>query len=101
MKKRGARGASFETIVASGSRSAWAHARPTAKLLRKNELVVLDQGAILRGYCSDMTRTVFLGRRFEPDAQDVRRCLGGPASRQVRHSARMKLVTWTLQPETP
>jgi Xaa-Pro aminopeptidase len=62
MKERGAEGASFETIVASGARSAWAHARPTAKLLRKNELVVLDQGAILRGYCSDLTRTVFVGR---------------------------------------
>jgi Xaa-Pro aminopeptidase len=62
MKRRGASGPSFETIVASGARSAWAHARPTSKLLRKNELVVMDQGAILRGYCSDMTRTVFLGR---------------------------------------
>lgn len=62
MKRKGASGASFETIVASGPRSAWAHARPTSKPLRKNELVVLDQGAILRGYCSDMTRTVFLGR---------------------------------------
>jgi Xaa-Pro aminopeptidase len=62
MKTAGASGPSFETIVASGSRSAWAHARATSKLLRKNELVVMDQGAILRGYCSDMTRTVFLGR---------------------------------------
>jgi Xaa-Pro aminopeptidase len=62
MKLGGASGPSFETIVASGSRSAWAHARATSKLLRKNELVVMDQGAILRGYCSDMTRTVFLGR---------------------------------------
>jgi Xaa-Pro aminopeptidase len=62
IKKRGGSGPSFETIVASGVRSAWAHARPTSKLLRKNELVVLDQGAILRGYCSDLTRTVFLGR---------------------------------------
>lgn len=62
MKKRGATGPSFETIVASGARSAWAHARPSAKPLRKNELVVLDQGAILRGYCSDLTRTVFVGR---------------------------------------
>jgi len=62
MKLRGAGGSSFETIVASGTRSAWPHARPTLKLLNKNELVVLDQGAILRGYCSDMTRTVFLGR---------------------------------------
>jgi len=62
IKQRGASGTSFEPIVASGERSAWAHARPTSKPLRKNELVVLDQGAILRGYCSDMTRTVFLGR---------------------------------------
>jgi Xaa-Pro aminopeptidase len=62
MKRKGASGPSFETIVASGARSAWAHARPSSKLLRKNELVVMDQGAILRGYCSDMTRTVFLGR---------------------------------------
>jgi Xaa-Pro aminopeptidase len=62
MKLQGASGPAFETIVASGPRSAWPHARPTPKLLRKNELVVLDQGAILRDYCSDMTRTVFLGR---------------------------------------
>jgi Xaa-Pro aminopeptidase len=62
MKLKGASGPSFDTIVASGIRSAWPHARATSKLLRKNELVVLDQGAILRGYCSDMTRTVFLGR---------------------------------------
>lgn len=65
MRKLGASGPSFETIVASGPRSAWAHARPTSKPLRKNELVVLDQGAILRGCCSDMTRTVFLGRAPE------------------------------------
>jgi Xaa-Pro aminopeptidase len=62
MKRKGATGPSFDTIVASGPRSAWAHARPSSKLLRKNELVVLDQGVILRGYCSDMTRTVFLGQ---------------------------------------
>jgi Xaa-Pro aminopeptidase len=62
MKQKGASGASFETIVASGPHSAWAHARPSSNPLRKSQLVVLDQGAILHGYCSDMTRTVFLGR---------------------------------------
>jgi len=62
MKKRGASGPSFETIVASGARSALPHARATSKLLCEKELVVLDQGAILADYCSDMTRTVFLGR---------------------------------------
>jgi Xaa-Pro aminopeptidase len=62
MKRKGASGASFETLVASGPHSAWAHARPSSNPLRKSQLVVLDQGAILHGYCSDMTRTVFLGR---------------------------------------
>jgi Xaa-Pro aminopeptidase len=62
MKKWGASGPSFETIVAFGSRSALPHARPTAKRLRKNELVVLDLGVILGHYCSDMTRTVYVGR---------------------------------------
>lgn len=61
-KRQGAEGPSFGTIVASGKRSAWPHAHPTRKAVGKNELVVLDQGAILRGYCSDMTRTVFIGR---------------------------------------
>jgi len=62
IKKAGSSGPSFETIVASGVRSAWAHARPTSKALSKGELVVFDQGAIIAGYCSDMTRTVFVGR---------------------------------------
>lgn len=62
MRKLGAEGPSFETIVASGPRAALPHARPTSRRLRRNELVVLDAGAILTGYCSDMTRTVFLGR---------------------------------------
>lgn len=62
MRRKGASGVAFETIVASGARSAWPHARPTLKALGKNELVIFDLGAILRGYCSDLTRTVYLGR---------------------------------------
>jgi len=62
IKRGGGSGPSFETIVASGPRSAWPHARPTQKPLGRSELVVLDQGAIIRGYCSDMTRTVHVGR---------------------------------------
>ncbi len=65
IKKLGGSGPSFESIVASGARSAWAHARPSAKPVGKYELVVLDLGAILRGYCSDLTRTVFTGRAPE------------------------------------
>jgi Xaa-Pro aminopeptidase len=61
MRKLGASGPSFETIVASGPRSALPHAQPTTKRLRQNELVVLDMGAILTHYCSDLTRTIYLG----------------------------------------
>jgi Xaa-Pro aminopeptidase len=62
MRTRGASGPAFETIVAFGARSAHPHARPTEKRLAKNELVVLDLGVILAHYCSDITRTVFVGR---------------------------------------
>jgi Xaa-Pro aminopeptidase len=61
-RRRGASAMAFETIVAFGAHSALPHARPTAKRLRKNELVVLDLGVILEKYCSDITRTVFVGK---------------------------------------
>jgi Xaa-Pro aminopeptidase len=62
MRLLGASGPAFETIVAFGERSAFPHARPTDKRLKKNELVVLDMGAILAHYCSDITRTVVVGK---------------------------------------
>jgi Xaa-Pro aminopeptidase len=62
MRQRGASGPAFETIVAFGEHAAHPHAHPTEKRLRKNELVVLDLGVILAHYCSDITRTVYLGR---------------------------------------
>ena len=65
MRRKGASGPSFDTIVASGVRTALPHARPTEKCVKKNELVVIDLGAILRHYCSDLTRTVYVGRAPE------------------------------------
>jgi Xaa-Pro aminopeptidase len=58
----GAEGMSFETIVASGARSALPHGHATAARLPRKGFLTLDFGVILKGYCSDMTRTVFLGR---------------------------------------
>ena len=58
----GAEGMSFETIVASGLRSAMPHGRATTEPLPRRGFVTLDFGIILKGYCSDMTRTVFLGK---------------------------------------
>ncbi len=72
-RARGAEGMSFETIVASGPRSALPHGRATAQRLPRKGFVTMDFGVILKGYCSDMTRTVFLGQptrreRFTYDA---------------------------------
>jgi Xaa-Pro aminopeptidase len=53
---------SFETIVAAGARSAMPHGHATAARLPRKGFVTLDFGVILNGYCSDMTRTVHLGR---------------------------------------
>ena len=57
----GAEGMSFDTIVASGTRSALPHGRATTARLPRRGFVTLDFGIIHRGYCSDMTRTVYLG----------------------------------------
>jgi Xaa-Pro aminopeptidase len=58
---RGAEGMSFETIVASGQRSALPHGKASTLPLPRRGLVTLDFGIIREGYCSDMTRTVCLG----------------------------------------
>ena len=62
MRLHGAEKPAFETIVAFGARTALPHARPGTRLLQPNECILLDLGAILDGYASDMTRTVFLGK---------------------------------------
>ena len=57
----GAEGMSFETIIASGARSALPHGHATEQRMPRRGFVVLDFGVLLHGYCSDMTRTVHLG----------------------------------------
>ena len=61
-RRAGAEGMSFETIVASGPRSALPHGHATSAILPGKAFVVLDFGVILNGYCSDMTRTVHVGK---------------------------------------
>jgi len=70
MRRLGAEGASFETIVASGPNGAKPHHRPSDRAIAPGELVVLDFGSIVDGYCSDMTRTVSVG---EPSSATARR----------------------------
>jgi Xaa-Pro aminopeptidase len=61
MRRRGASGNSFDPIIASGPNAAMPHARPTDRRVEPGELVVIDFGCVVDGYCSDMTRTVSVG----------------------------------------
>ncbi len=61
MRTRGASGNSFDPIVASGPNGALPHARPSSRQIGRGELVVIDFGCVVDGYCSDMTRTVSAG----------------------------------------
>ncbi|WP_138493047.1 M24 family metallopeptidase [Paenibacillus pinistramenti] len=61
MRRNGASAASFDTIFASGERSALPHGTASSKLLGSGELLTMDFGALYKGYCSDITRTVMVG----------------------------------------
>lgn len=62
MRKNGASSSSFESIVASGKRSSLPHGHATDKIIQKGDPITMDFGALAGGYCSDMTRTVFVGK---------------------------------------
>jgi Xaa-Pro aminopeptidase len=70
MRRGGATASSFDTIVASGQNGAKPHHRPSGRRIERGELVVIDFGAIVDGYCSDMTRTFCVG---EPTSATARR----------------------------
>jgi Xaa-Pro aminopeptidase len=83
----GAEGMSFPPIIISGERSALPHGRPVNRPVASNGFVVCDFGVILAGYCSDMTRTVWVGKptvearrvyRAVLDAQQVALSAVGP-----------------------
>ncbi len=61
MRRAGAERASFDTVLASGPRSALPHGRATVRVLAAGDLVTLDFGAVYDGYGSDCTRTVVVG----------------------------------------
>jgi len=62
MRRLGADGPAFETIVASGERTALPHARPANRPIEANQLLLVDMGATVAGYASDMTRTYAAGK---------------------------------------
>lgn len=62
LKKRGSQKPAFDIIIASGMRSAMPHCRPDETKIRNNDLVLIDMGAVYKGYHSDLTRPIFLGK---------------------------------------
>ncbi|HEY1278425.1 MAG TPA: Xaa-Pro peptidase family protein [Acidimicrobiales bacterium] len=66
MRRLGAEGPSFETIVAAGPNGGFPHHRPDARRIIEGDLLVVDFGALVDGYHSDMTRTITIG---EPSAE--------------------------------
>ena len=107
MRRLGAAGPSFTTIVASGPRSALPHARPSERRIVEGDLVVVDFGALVDGYHSDMTRTFIIGeptreqeRHYEAVrlAQEagVAAVAPGVAARAVDLACREVLVTFGL-----
>jgi Xaa-Pro aminopeptidase len=71
MRRLGAQGAAFESIVASGSHGALPHAEPRDEPIARDVLVTIDWGARYDGYCSDCTRTFATGEGISQTAREV------------------------------
>ncbi len=71
MRRLGAAGPSFPSIVAAGAHSALPHAEPRDAQIPRDTLVTIDWGALLDGYCSDCTRTYATGERLPDEARAV------------------------------
>ena len=99
MRKLGSTRPSFETIIASGARAALPHGVASEKLIKFGDVVTIDFGAHYKGYCSDMTRTVFVGKVkpqlkkiyeivLEAQQAAVQGCFAGRTGRHVDSIAR-------------
>jgi Xaa-Pro aminopeptidase len=65
MKKNGSKSKAFPTILVSGPRTSLPHGSPSERILQSGDFVTIDFGARFSGYCSDMTRTVVIGKPSE------------------------------------
>ncbi len=80
-------GPSFPPIVASGPNAALPHAVPSDRIIQDNETVIIDMGAVVNGYCSDMTRTIITGNS---PSEEVRRVYMTVKKAQVEAQAGIK-----------
>ncbi|MDQ6718179.1 MAG: Xaa-Pro peptidase family protein [Gemmatimonadota bacterium] len=86
LRDEGSEEAPFSPIVASGERAALPHARPSGRIVRPGDFLLLDFGAQCGGYCSDLTRTVVVGSasREQRDVYDIVKGANAEASARVR-----------------
>lgn len=99
--KNGADGVAFETIVASGENSSKPHTVPTDRKIKNGDAIVIDFGAKYKGYCSDMTRTIFVGEVDEETKNLYNFILGCQtrATSKIKDNAEGKLIAKSLESE--
>ncbi len=71
MRRLGSEGTAFETIVAGGANAAKPHHKPSGRKVEPGEMVVVDFGARVDGYCSDMTRTIWVKGGVPPELREI------------------------------
>ena len=86
LREEGSEGFPFSTIIASGPRSALPHARSSSRAIQNGDFLLMDFGAEVAGYCSDLTRTVVVGKASDEHraVYDVVRVANERASSGVR-----------------
>ncbi len=85
LRRRGSEWHPFPTIVASGPRSALPHARTSGRVVRAGELLLLDFGAQVNGYCADLTRTVIVGARADDRQRTMYQLVQTAQRRAIEH----------------
>jgi Xaa-Pro aminopeptidase len=85
LRRRGSEWHPFPTIVASGPRSALPHARSSRKILQSGELLLVDFGAQVDGYCADLTRTMVVGARADERQRTVHDLVQAAQRRAIQH----------------
>jgi len=91
MFKLGADGAAFDIIVASGPRSSMPHGAPGNRVMREGDVVVVDLGAVFGGYCSDMTRTFYIGENPPEEVEKIYEAVV-----EAKRLAEESVKPWTL-----
>jgi Xaa-Pro aminopeptidase len=85
LRRRGSEWHPFPTIVASGPRSALPHARTSQRAIGAGELLLIDFGAQVDGYCADLTRTVVVGARADERQRTIHELVQSAQRRAIEH----------------